>query len=308
MTEHVLTGLDGANPLAFLAALGTLRTATLALPRERVRLHWLAADTWHPVLTCDCELVADRLVDTLHVELARMAGHPALAVDDNLKLSQDEFRAYSMDAAEQAISVRDRRWADFAAAFGSDVIGDDDMIADTALRTMSGAGHQHFLKTMRDIVADTSPEQLHEAIFGPWRYRDVKLSLRWDPADDRRYALRWKEPSGDPAMTVRGANRLAIEGLPLLPCMPVRSRLETTGFRGVGARDTFWTWPIWCNPDGPCPLSLDAVRSVLSLSELQDSDSDIKREDLRRQGVAEVYRSQRLTIGKFRNFTPAKAV
>ena len=32
----VLTGLDGSNPLAFLAALGTLRGLTLAWP-ERVR-------------------------------------------------------------------------------------------------------------------------------------------------------------------------------------------------------------------------------------------------------------------------------
>ena len=36
----LLTGLDGANPLAFLAALGTLRGLTLAWPERRVRLSW----------------------------------------------------------------------------------------------------------------------------------------------------------------------------------------------------------------------------------------------------------------------------
>ena len=36
----VLNGLDGANPLAFLAALGTLRGLTLAWPERRIRLSW----------------------------------------------------------------------------------------------------------------------------------------------------------------------------------------------------------------------------------------------------------------------------
>src|SRR5690606_35990470 len=85
------------------------------------------------------------------------------------------------------------------------------------------------------------------------------MNLRWDPIDDRRYALRWENPSADPSKTMRGANRLAIEALPLLPTMPINSRLGTTGFQGSGTRDTFFTWPIWS-----VPLNMPVVASLLS--------------------------------------------
>jgi hypothetical protein len=232
-----------------------------------------------------------------------MAGHPAFAIDDNLKIPPDRYRKdYAELAAAKAHESRDRTWADFVAAFGSEATASEEgVIQDTALRTMSGAGHQHFLKTMRDLVQNTAAEHLRKALFEPWRYEDPKPSLRWDPADDRRYALRWNEPSGDPIRTVRGANRVAIEALPLLPAMPVGTRLETTGFRGRSSRDTFWTWPIWS-----APLTVDAVRSVLALRQLQEDPPP--RPELAAMGVNEVYRSQRLTVGKYRNFAPAQAV
>ena len=275
------------------------------MPKNSIRLSWQARNVWHPVLLSDVNITAEEIVVTLHRELAKMTGHPSLAVDDNLKLSSAQFRRYAETAVVHAHASHDRIHADFAAAFGCECVFDVDtgLIADTALRTMSGAGHQHFLKTMRDVIEDTSIAQLNEALFGPWRYRDLKLSLRFDPSDDRRYALRWSEPSGDPAMTVRGANRLAIEGIPLLPCMPVASRLETTGFAGTGARNTFWTWPIWSGA-----IELDSIRSVLALRELQADEAKMNRENLRQRGILECFRSQRLTIGKFRNFAPARSV
>jgi len=130
--------------------------------------------------------------------------------------------------------------------------------------------------------------------------------VRWDPREDVRYALRWRDPSGENALrsqagSMLGANRLAIEGLALFPSVPVAGRLETTGFRGRRSRDTFFTWPIW-----EAATSVDGVRSILALAELQDERPD--RGKLARLGVAEVYRSQRITVGKYRNFTPAQAV
>ncbi len=93
-----------------------------------------------------------------------------------------------------------------------------------------------------------------------------------------------------------GANRLAIEGLPLLPVMPGERQLETTGFRTGGSKGTFWTWPIWT-----VPVALDTLRSLLALQELQGNFID--RAQLEKRGIEEVFRSQRLTTGKFRNFT-----
>jgi hypothetical protein len=163
---------------------------------------------------------------------------------------------------------------------------------------MSGAGHQHFLGFMQQLAHATDLGNLREALFNVWRYRDDKPSLRWDPNDDRRYALRWDNPSGDSIKTVRGANRLAIEALPLLPAVPVGKRAETTGFTQERGRGVLWTWPIW-HP----PLSLDVVRSLLALREIQRETPD--RGLLSRMGISEVFRCQRITQGKYRNLTPA---
>lgn len=98
---------------------------------------------------------------------------------------------------------------------------------------------------------------------------------------------------------MRGANRLAIEALPLLPTMPTDGRLATTAFQGSGARGTFFTWPIW-----NVPLGVAVVASLLfRASELTD------RSDLRSPlGIVALYTSARITTGKFRNFTPAAPV
>ncbi len=115
---------------------------------------------------------------------------------------------------------------------------------------------------MNLLAKETAPAQLREALFGPWRYRDSSPTMRWDAEDDRRYALRWDEPSKDPVRTVRGANLLAIAALPFFPVFPTSSTtVATTGLSGPGSRGTFVTWPIWTGW-----LGLDAVRSSLGLN------------------------------------------
>lgn len=310
MTSHqlVLTGLDGSNPLAFLAALGTLRALRTADPTFACRLGWRRDRSWQPVIETSIPLSASELLDRLSHELKGKQRLPEFnALGDDLTVTAEVFRQFAADAGQTACH-NDRRTADFAAAFGCDAtVTDTGVIQDTALRTMAGAGHQHLLGFMRNIVEATQSEHLENALFHPWRYKDPlqNLSLRWDPADDIRYALQWRNPSGDPSRksggSMLGANRLAIEGLPLVVTAPVGVRLETTGFRGKRSSDTFWTWPIW-EP----MLSMDSVRSVLALKDLRDFTPN--REKLLRIGVTEVFRSQRLTIGKVRNFTPAQSV
>jgi hypothetical protein len=111
------------------------------------------------------------------------------------------------------------------------------------------------------------------------------------------------EPSGDPVRTVRGANRLAIAALPFFPVVPTaRGDIVTTGFMGRGSRGTFITWPIWTGW-----LSLDPVRSLLASGEFQDR-SEESAEVLQARGISAIYRSQRVTLGKYRNFTPSEAL
>ena len=42
-----------------------------------------------------------------------------------------------------------------------------------------------------------------------------------------------------------GANRLALEAMPLFPSFPEDDTLRTVGFSGTRSTNTRWTWPIW---------------------------------------------------------------
>lgn len=303
MHDLVLRGLDAANPLGFLAALGALRVLTLAADDRPPQLAWRKQDgAWRPCLFVAPSMTEEQWSQSLSDACGRAKSNAALALGDDLNVSPEAYGSYSRAAAESA-GRGDMIHAGFAACFASEVLTTESgRVQDTALRTMSGAGHQHFLKTMRSLIAETTVVHLQKALFSPWRYDDPvrNMTLRWDPEDDSRYALRWSDPSGDPdrqrSGAMWGANRLAIEGLPMLPVMPSARQLETTGFRTAGSRGTFWTWPIW-----EMPIVLDTARSLLALKELQSEVPD--RLSLQKRGIAEIFRSQRLTVGKFRNFT-----
>jgi hypothetical protein len=258
---------------------------------------------WRPVLKCEGwagDDAADELLDTLAGQLARGAGSEAFSFTPDLKLMPAAFRAFALAARDSALSgdSPSQNDAAFAAAFACEgCINKDGTVQDTAFRTLSGAGHQHFVGSMEELARCTDREHLRRTLLAGWDYKDGKPSLRFDPVDDRRYALRWSDPSGDATRTMRGANRLAVEALPLLPTCPVGQRLATTGFNV----SKFWTWPIW----EPW-LSLDVTRTLLALEELQSEIPN--RAALLARGVREVFRCERITVGKFRNFTPAAAV
>lgn len=105
-------------------------------------------------------------------------------------------------------------------------------------------------------------------------------------------------------------DRQAIEALPLFTTVPIGGRLETVGFVQRRREGVRWTWPIWSDL-----LELDTCRSLLQLADLeppsQKAEADDQatwRDSLSRRGIAAVFQSQRITIGKFRNFTPARAL
>ena len=295
----ILGGLDGSNPLGFLAAVGVLRSVAVVDAARDWRMKWaMHINGWVPRLCANIRVTRRELVELLFKELRREST-PEFAFAKDLNVTREEFSRVAHEAQSSA-SFQDRRYADFVASFGCElfVAADGKKIQDTALRTMSGAGHQHFLGTMKELVTRTESADLHRSLFTTWEYADEKLGLRWDPGEDRRYALRWKNPSDDGTKTIRGANRLAMEALPLLPTIPTNRALETTGF-SIRNRSAQLTWPIWTRPIG-----VDVARSLLSAAEIQRREPD--RSKLRAMGVAEVYRSQRMTVGKFRNFAHAQ--
>ena len=301
-TELTLSALQGSNLLGFLASLGAFRTLAMLPEVSDVRMCWVPrGGSYCPVFRLPSPAAPEVIVEKLHAALSGFAGHYVITVDKDLKSPRCVFRKLATKAAEDFLTHTDPAAASMVAAFGCDAVGNEDgTIEDTAYRTKSGAGHQHFLEIMNVLAKETTAEQLREALFGPWRYRDSSPTMRWDAEDDRRYALRWDEPSKDPVRTVRGANLLAIAALPFFPVVPTSSStVATTGFSGRGSRDTFVTWPIWTGW-----LALDAVRSLLGCKELQGR-SEVSKKFLEMYGVAATYRSQRITLGKYRNFTPS---
>lgn len=302
MHEIELPGLNGENLLAFLAALGTLRILT---GNADVRMRWVDHGFWKPIIQHTDLCTADALIEEL---AEKVCGESSISdawnIGDDLTLKQSDFRKYMQSEALKALPDQ-RSTIDFLAAFGSDVFGSGpkkEQISDTEFRTMSGAGHQHFLGFMKELARLTTSGHLRRTLLEQWDYADDKRSLRWDPADYRPHALRSIDPSHDPIKTMWGVNRLAIEALPLFPTIPAGTRVRTLGFRGRGG-ETEITWALWTDS-----VDLMTIFSLLAMDELQQEDMTFYSDVLARRGIIQVFRAQRFTDGKYRNFTPAKAL
>lgn len=301
--EVLLDGIDGSNIIGFLCALGTLRT--LSLTGIDAKLSWDERACWIPTLHLPVRMSADEISAHLDKQLKEAVWPAPIDHEDNThKLPLSHYRAWARIATKQWLKDRtsiSRAPLDWLCALAGEVEHDDFLI-DTAFRTMSGAGHQHFLKTMRDLQELTEQSHIHAALFDFWDYRDGKPTLRFDPLDDRRYALRWNNPSTaskEPIRSMRGANRLAVEALPLYPTWPRQGHLETAGFRTKGAKGTYFYWPIWTEP-----MSLPSLRPLLWSRGWEEESPHL----LSSLGISELFRAQRITIGKVRNFTPSQAL
>lgn len=101
-----------------------------------------------------------------------------------------------------------------------------------------------------------------------------------------------------------GANRPAIEAIPLFTSLPEHDWLRTVGFTGNRSTNTRWTWPLWS-----AEISLPVVRLLLLAPELQAETPDINdMMRLRARGVIAAYRTKRIPVGKTPNFTPARCI
>jgi hypothetical protein len=148
-----------------------------------------------------------------------------------------------------------------------------------------------------------APEYLVAALFVPWARSDEPDGFRWDPAEDRPYAMRFKNPSSDAGRTVHGANRLASVGLAALPGAAV-ARRRGIRFLTLGAEPASdgalrITWPIWTRV-----TSLAGIQAMLGHPALVSDDAD----SMRHLGVVERRRALRIANGKFMNFTRGEVV
>ncbi len=66
--DVLLRGLDGSNPLGFLASIGAMVEVSRTEGID-VRMGWVEEDTWHPILSISPASQADRLPEMLHDRL-----------------------------------------------------------------------------------------------------------------------------------------------------------------------------------------------------------------------------------------------
>jgi hypothetical protein len=290
----ILRALDGSNPLAFLAALGTLRLVSLVHPETNIQMRWERMDGfWRPQLS-GVQISEEALCKELFECNAWAPAENFVSIGKNLTVSKGKFKEL-VTQAHRVGKFDERRAADFAASFGCEICEQEgkDRIQYTDLCFITGSGHQDFLGTLKALEENVTAEHIYDALFGEWK-ADKGLSMRWDPSDASEYALQWDDPGPKGAWAVWGANRLAVEALPLFPTAPTEGGLQTTGFSWRSGRDEF-TWPVW-----ECPIELASVRSLMSYSELQEDKPE--RAKLLAMGIREIYRAQRVRIGQGANF------
>lgn len=366
-----LDAVDGANPLGFLVALGTLRTLTKAWPNDEPRMEWqLTGSFWRPMIVSaslpSIGVEARRCVVQALAKTLRLGTHPdeisdadackaeelfkaakRKLADRNKEIARRGLRGEARDEARRAecgsledellrcreewitklqlsapslemclgltVQVpmqqfqevvelalqRNDLWAiEMLAHFASDACLDrkKGLVEPTPFSFVNGSGQQWFLGTARELVRRSTVEKLVKALFESWVPEDDTLSMRWNPSEDRRYALMAEDPTatGNKPKTIWAANLLAYCGLGLLPSVPKKSGLHTASMRRWGG-DTGFTWPIWKGA-----LSAKSVTSVLTLKELAELCPP--RRVLRDYGISAIFRSFRIRVGDGANY------
>jgi CRISPR-associated endonuclease/helicase Cas3 len=296
----VLRGLDGGNPLGFLAALGLFRVLTVAMQTERVEMRWLRFEgAWRPAIKTRMDVSDEQIVDWVVSALVTdRAEHPTRFIDyksNNIEIS----RFYDAVRNGDPFDKEDGYWI---ASLANDLHPD-------ATSPLQLTRSDYVDGNLDQIIRQTNREHIRASVLEPWRYDDALSgqSLHLEPGEDRRHAYQWNKPSGDPNRNkegnMLGANRLAIEAIPLFVGLPSNNpaRLLMTGWTGVRSDDATWTWPIW-----NVWITLPVLSSLLAAPELQEVG--IRAAWLRARGIGSVYRSRRILVEKTPNLTPPLAL
>jgi hypothetical protein len=372
-----LHGLDGTNPLGFLAALGTLCVLADADREATLALAWTASDcTWVPSiqgftggkgrlaetlagqLKCpfppdeqrdqkradtqaahdekkrelreameslkrtglrgnERKAAEEKQLSPIRDKLAELRGKwlkalresvpsPELSLGKHLNASCSELRE-TMQLGLEGASVTDRVAVDLLSAFGSDACGQPKtgQMQATPFCFTTGSGRQWFLDTIRQLMGRVDAKRLEDALFVRAEPSDEKLSMRWNPQEDRRYSVMWSDPtaSGNEPKTNWAINLLGYRGLQLVSSAPNFGGLRTTGWRSDP--EPAWRWPIW---NGGLPI--DVIRSLLSHPLLVTQAP--RRNRLSAIGVTALFESSRVEVGSPPNckinFAPAYQV
>ena len=302
-----LGGLEGTNPLGFLAALG-LQVA-FASESRWPRLWW--SDDITPHALVDENFSVDHLADQSVIACRAWSSSPALTPvnpeggplkkGEQLKLAPSDIRVYLQ------LGLNGGPGATLPAALVAEGSLDKQEIAKPSDLYFT-AGQQKLLKMAREILEGVTREDLAVGLRGPWPYTSRLPSLMWDVADDRVYALRGYDPtsSGEKKLSNPGPEALAILGLSLHPVFAGRERTLTQGCSGSW-KNGWYSWPLWHRPASPF-----VVRSLLAhaYDHSNDPDREHRHSWFRSWGVGTVLKSpiRRSSQGGYGTFGPSEVV
>lgn len=264
MSRIQLIGVDGSNPLGFLAALGLLSLA------PGVKLGFAQDGSFRAfidgfvgkesdlatLVASDAEAAASKDAPwrfTYTKSATKKQGPQEVA---DLKPPPEDFKKFLANAVTAWLTRMDEA-AGYAAAYGTDIAVDNKgNTKPTAFHFT--AAQQTFLGVVEDIRASVTEEWAEASLFKGHGERPGS-NLRWDPGAERNWALMARNPSSDGTRVDAPLEWLAFRGLPLLPSFPRGSRIVTSGVVGRGDDMTF-TWPLWS-----VPTSLKTARSTLQV-------------------------------------------
>ena len=310
----LLRGLDGSNPLGFLAAVGTLHVLGDAGAGSG-RLGWRNVHgSWKPLITgcgdderelCDAVLRALKNTSAAVFDVGRENRNGKEF--NKFPFAHDRF-VQALETHQDEACPSSRRDVDFLAAFGTELYPDTkkDEFRETRFRMVRAgdSSRQGMLFYAKAIREDIDHRKIERALFQAWDYRDGGYSLRWDPIEDQPYALRWKDPSkstpADGPGTMLAANCLAFESLRCFPTVAIGRQAHTTGFHRHERRAFRFVWPIWT-----AMVGIETLRSLVALRDLHESP--LPRPALLAKGIEEVYCARRVQPNQYySNFAPAQ--
>ncbi|WP_157139234.1 hypothetical protein [Mycobacterium xenopi] len=309
MSEHTsplsLDGLDGTNPMGFLAGLGVL--AVLDHLGYPARLSW--SDSVVPRARIAGIGSIDAIVDEVVRDKDKFADSPLLDFPPGDPASEVKF-ACPQDVKRFLDHCRQSEpSASMSAALVCEGVVDNQKHAKPTDFHFT-SGRQRFLDIARELQRHVTPGHVKNAIEGPWQYKQWKYrpgqhlkSFKWDSTDDRDYALSASKPSDENKPTVPGADWLAFRALALFPVLPGNDRSLTPGFGGRWI-DGWFTWPLW-----RVPLSTPATRSLIQAVPRGEAIPGRFLSAAAAWGVHRLMRSRVTPAGKgYRTFRPSQVV
>ncbi len=253
---------------------------------------------------------AQASLDRASDELTDQLGSGIAHLGDIIGVPVDLFRRRAADALERWLASRGAARArppetddpdlvvDALAAQASDGVVEKGLVVPTPYSFSNGASGQCLLKDFRGCAAVCTPRTLDDLANGEPSGRDGISGLNWDPADQRSYALQWRNPEKG-KLAEAAPNALAFVGLTLLPLLP-GSRHRAVAWRS-GPEGQAFSWPLW-----EARLRHRPVRALLATSLWREERSLTA---LRPYGIVDVRESARINpTGKRPFFAPSRSL